>query len=80
MIKTIYNQLHEYLKGQEDVALEIRMHPSVLGDCIDCDYHEVITAFNMTPQRPSPTKMFNYRLVVDFDFDEGEWYVQTPRV
>ncbi|MBL4795834.1 MAG: hypothetical protein JKY50_00315 [Oleispira sp.] len=80
MIKTIYKKLQEYLKGQEDIALEIRMHPSVLGDCIDCEYQEVITAFNITPQRPTPTKMFNYRLVVDFDFDENEWRIQCPRI
>lgn len=79
MIKTIYKKLKEYLIDREDIALEIRMHHSVLSDCKSGDYQEVISAFNITPSSPDATTMFNYRLVIDFDFDEGEWKIQTPR-
>jgi len=80
MIKTIYKKLQEYLSGREDIALEIRMSPSILADCKDCKYQEVITAFNITPSSPVATTMFNYKLVIDFDFDDDEWRIQTPRI
>jgi len=78
MIETIYKKLKEYLVDREDVALEIRMHPSVFNECMNCDYHEVESAFNLSPSL-NPNSTFNYRLVIDYDFDENEWKIQSPR-
>lgn len=81
MIKKIWSAVGAYrVKHGEDIAIEVRMHPSVLSECKDCDYQEVITAFNMRPSSPTPTTIFNYKLVIDFDFDEGEWRIQNPTI
>lgn len=81
MIKTIYKKIQEYISGREDIALEVRMHPSVYHDCMSCDYNEVVSAFNLSTADVGPcATMFNYRLVIDFDFDENEWRVQSPRI
>ena len=80
MISEIWEKLkqHRIEKGR-DVALEVRMHPSVFDECMSGDYHEVNSAFSLTPSAPVST-MFGYPLAIDFDLDEGEWHVQTPRV
>ena len=79
MIGIIHKKLQEYLSGKEDVALEIRMHQSVFNDCINCEYHEVNSAFNLSPSL-YPRHMFNYKLVIDNKLDENEWLIQNPRV
>ena len=81
MIKTIYKELDDYKEGKEGVAVEIRMSPLVYNNCMNCDYSEVSSAFNLSPSsKLPPTTMFNERLVIDFDLDKNEWYVQSPRL
>ena len=80
MISTIWEKAKQHrIERGKDIALEVRMNPSVFRDCLDCDYNEVITAFEMRTTE-QPNKMFGYPLVIDFDLDEGEWHVQSPRV
>ncbi len=79
MIKTIYKGLQEHLAFKGDVALEIRMHQSVFNDCMNCDYNEVNSAFDLNPSL-YPRHMFNYQLVIDNKLDESEWRIQSPRI
>ena len=81
MINEIYSGLQEHLAFKGDVALEIRMHPSTFAKCMDCDYNEVSSAFELSPNL-YPRHMFSpiYRLVIDFDLDDDEWRIQSPRI
>ena len=80
MIEEIWQSVVKHRKDNgRNIALEVRMHPSVFHDCQACEYNEFITAFNASTNKPVDT-MFGCPLAIDYDLNEGEWYVQSPRI
>lgn len=73
--------MQEHLKADGDLALEVRMHPSILEDCLDCEYNEVISAFRLSPSQSWPPKyIFStlYPLKIDSNLNDNEWLIQPP--
>ena len=80
MIEEIRLAVHKYrYEYGLDIALEVRMHPSVFDECRYCPTNEVMHAFNMRLNEPV-TEMFGYPLAIDEQLNEGEWLVQSPRI
>lgn len=77
IIDDIWKAVVEYRKGREDIALQVAMHPSVFNDCMNEDCNKVMNAFDLRLNK-KPETMFGYPLLINFDFDEGEWKVQNP--
>ncbi len=79
MIEEIWLAVQKYrCERGRNIALEVRMHPSVFDECKYCPVNEVMHAFNMRLNEPV-TEMFGYPLAIDIQLNKGEWFVQSPR-
>ena len=80
MIEEIWLSVQKYrCEHGRDIALEVRMHPSVFDECKYCPYDQVVSAFNMRLNE-QVTEMFGYSLVIDEQLNKDEWLVQPPRI
>ena len=75
MIEEIYRATRaEREKYGYNVAIQIKMHPSVFNECMYCNHSKVMTAFNPHPSR-SPKTMFGYPLEINSSMNTNEWSV-----
>ncbi len=55
------------------------MHEDVYRDCLQCEYHKVMCAIDLSLKEP-PRTIYGRKLVIDNKLKEDEWLVQTPRL